>query len=231
MIYNYRYWEAVWKMIVRIAELLIHICDECLTGDLHQFSTAERHIHFHKETTMELYSRIGLITLLACGLSACDPSAPQTADTKMANAQAASLAQANAEVTLPTIKNFTEKKIVHDIYEMRDDPHVLTWSYMQGIDGRLICLGRSVGYGIPYGVQFSNPQVQSENRFWTHDNDEVTMPQAEPNGLFMPETAEGTWLQLVNPENPNEVKPVYIEPRVTVSPFRLRGKAVSQDCE
>ena len=46
------------------------------------------------------------------------------------------------------------------------------------------------------------------------------LPQADPNGLFMPASAEGTWLMLINPKT-NQPSPVYIEPRVTVSPFPL----------
>lgn len=46
------------------------------------------------------------------------------------------------------------------------------------------------------------------------------MAQADPNGLFMPDAAEGTWILLKDP-NGTEVKPVYVEPRIVVSPFKL----------
>ena len=55
------------------------------------------------------------------------------------------------------------------------------------------------------------------------------MPQAEPNGLYMPPDAEATWVMLINPAN-GEAVPTYVEPRITVSTFKLTGPAVSQPC-
>ena len=46
------------------------------------------------------------------------------------------------------------------------------------------------------------------------------IPQPEPNGLFMPTSAEGTWVMLKDP-NSDLVAPVYVEPRIVSSPFRL----------
>jgi hypothetical protein len=54
-----------------------------------------------------------------------------------------------------------------------------------------------------------------------HTNLLHTLPQAEPNGLFMPSSAEGTWLMLL--DSKNEPHPVYIEPRIIVSPFSLNA--------
>ena len=47
------------------------------------------------------------------------------------------------------------------------------------------------------------------------------LPQAEPNGMFSPAAAEGTWVMLKNP-NGTDVKPVYVESRIIVSPFPLK---------
>jgi hypothetical protein len=55
------------------------------------------------------------------------------------------------------------------------------------------------------------------------------MDQPEPNGLYMPDSANATWLQIVDPAT-NKVSVVYIEPNLTVSPFRLRGPIVAADC-
>ena len=46
------------------------------------------------------------------------------------------------------------------------------------------------------------------------------MPQADPNGLFMPNSADGTWLMMINPKT-GDVHPTYCEPRVLVSAFPL----------
>jgi hypothetical protein len=48
------------------------------------------------------------------------------------------------------------------------------------------------------------------------------MPQADPNGLFSPASAEGTWLMLVDPKT-GDPRVVYIEPRLVVSPIPLTG--------
>ena len=46
------------------------------------------------------------------------------------------------------------------------------------------------------------------------------LAQADPNGLFSPGSAEGTWIMCKDPKGP-DVRPVYVEPRVIVSPFPL----------
>ena len=46
------------------------------------------------------------------------------------------------------------------------------------------------------------------------------MPQADPNGLFMPSSANGTWIMMIDP-NDGSVKPTYFEPNVIVSQFPL----------
>ena len=50
------------------------------------------------------------------------------------------------------------------------------------------------------------------------------IPQAEPNGLFSPPSANGTWVLCSNPNKAGETMPVYIEPNVIVSPFPLVSK-------
>lgn len=45
--------------------------------------------------------------------------------------------------------------------------------------------------------------------------------QADPNGLFSPTSADGTWILMADPNGGTAVKPVYVEPRIIVSPFKL----------
>ena len=49
----------------------------------------------------------------------------------------------------------------------------------------------------------------------------VTLPQADPNGLFSPPSAEGTWVMCKDP-NSDKVEPIYSEPRIIVSTFPLK---------
>lgn len=180
-----------------------------------------------------MLKRYLVLSCCAVALTACNE--PPSADEHQSHVQAQQNAEADREVGMPALKNWAEKRMVRDLYELRDK-QVPTWAYVQSLDGHLICLGRSVGYGIPYAVQYSSPQKYSWVRAVDANTDgggtgswnAQTMPQAEPNGLFMPDNAEGTWLQMLAPDG--TVKPVYVEPRVTVSQFRLSPPVVSQDC-
>lgn len=114
---------------------------------------------------------------------------------------------------VPSVKNFREKKLLKQIYELRDQDGLTTFTYIIAEQtGKLVFLGETIGYGIPASTQYNNPQK--------YVNQGTTLPQAEPNGLYSPETAEGTWIMLKDP-NGKTVKPVYVEPRIIVSPFKL----------
>ena len=139
---------------------------------------------------------------------------------KQQDQQEAILMEATNQVGMPAIKNFRERKLLKDIYEMRDQ-NITTYTYLWNeFNGKLVYLGESIGYGIPYATQFTSPQ-----KIEYHVSAYVALPQADPNGLFSPASAEGTWVLLKNP-NGSEVKPVYIEPRIIVSPFKLHNKEI-----
>jgi hypothetical protein len=156
--------------------------------------------------------------MLLCVLStfvfaACDSEI--ATDEKQAQLQAQALEQAHEQIGMPAVGNFSEKRLLKDIYEMRDK-EIPTHTYIVNeMSGCLVYVGPSMGYGLPYATQFTAP-----TRYAYSHGAYVTVPQAEPNGLFMPSSAEGTWVQLKSPGE-DKVQPVYIEPRVIVSPFRL----------
>ena len=135
------------------------------------------------------------------------------------------MTNASRQLGMPAIKNFQEKKNLKMIYELCDQEkficHAYLFNTMKGEVGQY--LGKCVGYGIPYSTQFSNP-----NKFGTVDGGEYgarnpyTMPQAEPNGLFKPEGLSATWLMMIDPKD-GKPRPVYVEPEIIVSPFKLRG--------
>jgi hypothetical protein len=142
-------------------------------------------------------------------------SAPKS-DMQQQSRQEQMSVEANAQVGMPGITNFTEKKLVRKIYELRDQ-EISTFSYIQDMQGRLWHLCDSIGYGLPYAVQFSNPEKIVQN----YTSSYGTLPQSEPNGLFMPPSADGTWVMCASPKG--YPTPVYVEPRVIVSPFRLNA--------
>lgn len=126
------------------------------------------------------------------------------------------LAEGTSMVSMPAIHNFREKKLLKDILELRDQDGLVTYTYVfNELNGKLIFLGQTVGYGIPYATQFTNPA-----KYVYTGSGPIVLPQADPNGLFSPASAEGTWIMLKDP-NGAEVRPVYVEPRIIVSPFKL----------
>ena len=154
-------------------------------------------------------------------LCACGDAQPN-ADTVQREKQAKAVSEAVAQVGEPEIINWQEKRMMKTLYELRDQS-IATHAYIVNqLAGCLVYLGAAVGYGIPYATQFSNPMVTKTN----YDHGATEHPQAEPNGLFMPAEAHGTWVMLKDPTS-DAVKPVYIEPDVIVSPFRL----VARECK
>ena len=125
------------------------------------------------------------------------------------------LAEGTSQVGMPAIKNFRERKILKEIIELRDQEGLVTYTYLfSEMTGKLTFLGESIGYGIPAAIQFTNPEKIVSNTNYT------VLPQADPNGLFSPSSAEGTWVLMLDRKGGKTV-PVYIEPRIIVSPFRL----------
>jgi hypothetical protein len=64
----------------------------------------------------------------------------------------------------------------------------------------LLC--NSLGYGLPYATQYTDPKL------------------ADPNGLYTPSSADGTWVLCLNPKT-KQAEPQYVEPRVIVSTYPL----------
>jgi len=123
--------------------------------------------------------------------------------------------QAVTQVGMPAITNFAEKRMFKDILELRDRS-VPTTTYLVGMNNQLTKLCDSVGYGLPYATQYTNPQRIAD---YTHGV--VALPQADPNGLYSPASAEGTWVLCVDHKT-GKPQPLYIEPRIIVSPFALQ---------
>jgi len=95
------------------------------------------------------------------------------------------------------------------------DQNVATYVYITDMNGKLHKVCNAVGYGLPYATQYTNPM-----RISGDGHGYVTLPQADPNGLYSPASADGTWVLCVDTKS-GKPKPVYIEPRVIVSPIAL----------
>jgi len=170
------------------------------------------------KTTRIIACAILTVTVAACTVS------PPSAEEKDADATKQLQAEASQQVGLPRINNFTEKRLATRLAELRDKPDLVTYAYVQGMDGLLRCFGKGIGFGIPYSTQITNPERLSGD---FHDS--TALPQAEPNGLYMPESASATWYMLIDAST-GEANPVYVEPNLTVSIKPLHGPAVAAPC-
>lgn len=141
-------------------------------------------------------------------LSACD----ETSTGKERRVQEELSKQGVETVGFPAIVNFAEKRMMKDIIELRDQ-NVATTVYITDMNGRLHKVCNAVGYGLPYATQYTSPLKVS-------DGGGHILPQADPNGLYSPASADGTWVLCVDAKS-GKPKPVYIEPRVIVSPIAL----------
>lgn len=160
--------------------------------------------------------RFAVIAAVCAGLAACDEPRVSTSDQRMNARQEALSNEAEMQVGMPAITNFQEKRMAKSILEARDQTIGTTTYVMAENSGQMFKLCDSVGYGLPYATQFTNPikpVLRGESGI-------AMISQADPNGLFSPSQADATWIFCVDPKTKKD-KPVYVEPRVIVSPFPL----------
>ena len=150
--------------------------------------------------------------------ASCENIEP-SADKVQAQKTERSLSEANKQIGMPAIVNFQERKLFKQILELRDQEKLITYCYlmneMSGTIGQF--LGKGIGYGIPAATQFTNPDKIA--RTFTNGGGAAILPQADPNGLFMPTATSATWYMLLDEKG--KPHPVYIEPLIIVSPIKL----------
>lgn len=175
------------------------------------------------------YLLIILSTLIvSCSIQTDNADSVQTRQTDLA------LAEAQKQVGMPNIVNFQQRKLMKMIYELCDKEDLICYAYIKSdYQGKLFYIGKCIGYGIPFSAQFTNPQKLVEgDKYLGYDlsgyiNYPTVLPQADPNGLFMPTSSSATWLMMVDPKT-NNARPVYIEPEIVVSPFPLHAEVDSK---
>lgn len=92
-----------------------------------------------------------------------------------------------------------------------------TFSVVQSdFTGKVLWSCPSMGFPLPYATQLTNPQ-QVISKYYSatsggHISDGV-VSQQEPNGLFSPQGADGTWVPCVDEKG--KITPVYEERKVT----------------
>lgn len=128
------------------------------------------------------------------------------------------LGEINRQIGLPNIVNFQQKKIMKMVFELCDKENLICYAYIKSdYQGKLVFIGKCIGFGVPFSAQYTNPS-KVVRTFGARQ----VLPQADPNGLYMPTSSSATWLIMIDPET-QEQKPVYIEPEIVVSPFPLNN--------
>jgi hypothetical protein len=159
-------------------------------------------------------------------LAACDADTSGAArDTK----QSLDLAeQAAVTVGIPAIQNFAEKRQLKALYELRDTANLVTYTYYIDLNGKRhkVCPTTSIGFGIPYATQYTAPKSLVMRRGTYPQGTQAVewkyleADQPEPNGLYMPSSADGTWVICLDPKT-KQASPTYVEPRIVVYLFEM----------
>jgi hypothetical protein len=160
-----------------------------------------------------------LIAFVGTFAGSCDDT---TAVEKERNATNNQMSQLLNSQPIPVFEWSLEREIVIDIFRARNEA-VSTWSVVQNpYTGAIMFECPSIGYPIPGGTKLTNP-YQIPGNDWSN----TSIPQAEPNGLYIPESSAGTYINCVN-EN-GTVSPVFEEFYVQTFPFpveEIDGKLV-----
>lgn len=145
---------------------------------------------------------IFIALMLSLSVVACD-----SVDDEQERQTEQLMTEAQKQIGMPNIKNFAERKMLKEVLEKADDPNLITYLYTTNLEGKLVYQGRGIGFGIPYSVQFTNPE--------RYEYQGATLPQADPSGLFKPDGLSATWYMMIDEET-GESYVEYFEPEIIV---------------
>ena len=162
---------------------------------------------------------IGIAVCLALFVG-CYEITPTTDDIQKKRTETM-MQEALREIGMPNIVNFQQLKLMKMIYELCDKENLICYAYLYNeFTGKLIFIGKCVGYGIPFSAQYTNPQKVVNDPFGNYSAGGKVIAQPDPNGLFMPTSSSATWLIMRDPYT-GQIRPIYCEPRLFVSPFPM----------
>lgn len=160
-----------------------------------------------------------LFILIVSLLVGCGSSTP-TAEKRQQQETNRMLNEVNRQIGMPNIVNFQQKKLMKMVYELCDKEDLICYAYIKSdYLGKLIFVGKCIGFGIPFSAQYTNP-MKGVDIGGKHKYVWMPMPQADPNMLYMPTSSSATWLMMIDPKT-KKPRPVYFEPEIVVSPFPL----------
>ena len=155
----------------------------------------------------------GLMTVifLGAGTASCDDQAFKNTNEIQAQQQEQITKEAALEIGMPRITHHREQRLLKELYELRDQSDLITYTYIWSEylgKYRFVC--KSLGFPLPYSTQYSAPTVTKGDSFHAL----IEEPQSEPNNLYPPASADGTWIMCVSDDG-NKINPTYEEPKVT----------------
>lgn len=167
-----------------------------------------------------------------CLCSCVDGGDKNNADKRQMEHTKIALAEAERQVGMPNIVNWQQRKLMKWIYELCDREELITYAYTKNeMTGKFVFLYKCLGYGIPFSAQFTNPEKLVEgDKYFGYNlagylNYLEHLPQADPNGLYMPTSSSATWLIPIKPGQ-NKPHVIYAEPEIVVSAFPFRESLV-----
>lgn len=175
-------------------------------------------MNIKKKISMLLILQLCLMLFVGCD---APQNTPDT-DTTQKNQQEEMLKQANDQNGLPNIVNFQEKKMLKQIMELTDKTDLVCYVYsFSEYTGKYNYIGKSIGFGIPYGTEYTNPEkVDTVDGGQYSARNPFTLPQADPNGLFKATDVQATWICMID-DTTGEKYIMYSEPNMTISAHKL----------
>ncbi len=164
---------------------------------------------------MKKHHLIGLLLcapLLLANEGGCDekPSAARNEQKQ----QDAVMQQFQRNQPTPTFDWSLERHMLIQLYSARQRA-TNTFSVVQSeYTGKILWSCPSIGFPLPYATQLTNPQQMISGYGVGSKSIDGIVAQQEPNGLFTPAAADGTWVPCVDERG--KITPVYEEKHVTV---------------
>jgi len=178
----------------------------------------------------KLVFALALTPLLLANNGGCDGATTDQAASRQADATRKSMSAADREVGMPRIMNYAQRKLLKNAYEDMDQT-TLVYVYSQALDGKFVCLGQALGYGVSLGTQFTAGQYPQTipGMYSSEHSDDWLLDQPEPNGLYQPTSGAATIVDLINPAN-GEAHTALVEPDIVTIPFELPPTSVEVPC-
>lgn len=152
-------------------------------------------------------------TCVAAGGDGCSVRTPESAAQVEQRSQNIQMEQFLRNQPVPSFDWSLERHMLIQLYTARQKA-TNTFSVVQSeFTGKILWSCFSIGFPLPYATQLTNPsQIVFAHHPSEHDA-AGTVSQQEPNGLFSPSTADGTWVPCTDEKG--KIVPVYEERKVT----------------